>query len=183
MRRLLVVGSFVLCVLPLARAAEQTVLGNALIIRNPGSPTKQKVSASGKESPGGASLVGDPTANGAVVTITANGATPSEETYTLPVGTSATTGKPFWTGDPTRGFKYRDPRGENGPVKNAQITRSSTAFQIKVMANGKLGPIALVPPNPGSSGCVLFTIPGGDSYSVQFASGRVTNKGATLFKV
>src|SRR5262249_15227758 len=39
------------------------------------------------------------------------------------------------------------------------------------------------PPDPGMSACVLFTIVGGDSYSVQFANGKFTNKGSVLFKV
>jgi acetyl esterase/lipase len=182
-RQLLLVGSFVLSILPVARAADQTVLGSALTLKDPGAPAKRKITVAAKESPSDDSLVGDPTTNGATVTITANGATPSAETYALPAGTSPTRPKPFWTGDPVKGFKYSDPTGENGPVKGAQIKRTGAGFQIKITIDGKLGPIAVAPPNPGSDGCVLLAITGGDSYSVQFASGQVTNKGAALFKV
>jgi acetyl esterase/lipase len=41
----------------------------------------------------------------------------------------------------------------------------------------------VVPPAPGSDGCVLLAIVGGDSYSIEFASGTLTNDGAELFKV
>ena len=152
-------------------------------MKNPSTPDKRKVIVKAKEAASDDTLVGDPVTNGATVTITANGATPSEETYTLPAGTSPTSLKPFWSGDAVKGFKYRDADGENGPVKSALIKLRNGVFQIKVTVDGKQGPVAVVPPNPGSDGCVLLTIAGGDSYSVQFASGQVTNKGAVLFKV
>ena len=79
----------------------------------------------------------------------------------LPTGTSPTNLKPFWTGDAVKGFKYSDSKGENGPVKSALIKLASGVFQIKVAVDGKLGPVDVVPPNPGSDGCVLFTISGG----------------------
>src|SRR5262249_25817199 len=41
----------------------------------------------------------------------------------------------------------------------------------------------VLPPNLGTDGCALLTLNGGDSYSVQFDSGVVSNKGAALFKV
>ena len=28
------------------------------------------------------------------------------------------TGKPFWSGDATKGFKYKDAKGENGLVRD-----------------------------------------------------------------
>jgi acetyl esterase/lipase len=176
MRRLLLGGLLVLPGLVVAHAADQTVLGSALIVKNPSTAAKRKITVKAKETESDDTLVGDPAANGATVTVTVNGATPSVETYTLPAGVG-------WSGDPVKGFKYGDARGENGPVKNAQIKLKGGAFQIKVGIVGKLGPVAVVPPDPGSDGCVLFTIVGGDSYSVQFASGQVTNKGAVLFKV
>ena len=181
--RLLLVASFVLSVLTVARAADQTVLGSALTVKDPGASAKRKITVTAKESATDDSLVGDPTAGGATVTITANGASPSAETYTLPAGTTPTHPKPFWTGDAVKGFRYSDSKGENGPVRGAQIKRAGSTFQITIAVDGNLGPIAVVPPNPGSDGCVLLTIVGGDSYSVQFASGQVTNKGAALFKV
>jgi acetyl esterase/lipase len=183
MRHLLVVGMLVLPALTAAEAAEQTVRGSALIVKNPSTAAKRKVVVKAKETASDSTLVGDPVMNGATVSITVNGASPSADTYDLPAGVSPSTLKPFWTGDAFKGFKYKDPQGENGPVKSAQITSKGAVFQIKITVDGKLGPVAVVPPNPGSDGCVLLTITGGDSYSVQFVPGQVTNQGATLFKV
>jgi predicted esterase len=181
--RLLLVGSYVILMLAVADAADQTVLGRSLVVKDPSSATKRKITVKAKETGSDDSLVGDPVANGATVTITLDGMTPGVETYGLPAGTSPTTHKPFWSGDPLRGLKYGDPKGDNGAVKSAQLKLKGGVFQIKVVIDGKLGPVALVPPNPGSDGCVLLAITGGDSYSVQFASGQVTNGGAALFKV
>src|SRR6185369_8686661 len=46
-----------------------------------------------------------------------------------------------------------------------------------------LGPVTVVPPAFGTDGCVLVALGGGDTYSVEFASGDVSNDGAVLFKV
>ena len=165
-------------------AADQTVLGNSLVVKNPSTPDKRKITAKGKESGTDDSIVGNPVANGATLTITLGGGSPSNESYPVPTGTSGLTGKPFWSGDPTKGVKYKDPKGENGPVKGAQIKKSASGvFQLKIAIDGKLGAVGVVPPNPGTDGCVLFEITGGDSYSVQFANGQLTNHQTVLFKV
>ena len=181
--RLLLVALLVLPALPLAHAADQTVLGNQLVVKNPSAPEKRKVTVKGKESASDNTIVGDPVANGATVTITANGANPTEETYAMPAGTSPSSSKPYWSGDLVKGFKYRDSKGENGPVKVAQLKLKGGVFQIKVVVDGKLAPVGIVPPAPGSDGCALLTIVGGDSYSVLFADGTLTNQGAILFKI
>jgi poly(3-hydroxybutyrate) depolymerase len=183
MRRVLLAGLLVLPTLPVAHAADQTVRGHQLILKDPSTPERRKITVRAKETASDDTLVGDPVANGATATITANGATPSGETYALPAGTSAATRKAFWSGDPSKGFRYRDPKGENGPVRLAEIRLRKGVFQIKVVVDGRLGPVAVVPPNPGSDGCALLTILGGDSYSVQFADGELANRGAVLFKV
>ena len=183
MRRLPILGFFVLSAFAVADAADWTVRGSSLIVKSPSTTVKRKIIVKAKESASDATLAGDPLANGATVTVTANGANPSEETYDLPAGTSPTRLKPFWSGDASKGFKYGDSKGENGPVKRALIKLKGGVFQIKVTIDGKLGPVAVVPPTPGSDGCVLFTIVGGDSYSVKFASGTVINDGGELFKV
>jgi predicted esterase len=171
--RALLVCSMVLSVLPVARAADQTVLGRSLTVKDPSTPDKRVVVVKARETPTDDTLVGDPVANGATVTITLDGSTPSADTFALPAGTSLITGKPFWSGDVTKGFTYRDPKGENGPVKSARIERRGTSFQIGVAAYGKLAAVALVPPGLGT-GCVLLTIGMGDSYSVRFANGTST---------
>jgi predicted esterase len=180
-RHALLACSLVLSMLPVVRAADQTVLGRVLTVKNPSTVDKRTVTVKAREADTDDTIVGDPVADGASVTITLEGPFPSADTFTLPAGTSAITGKPFWSGSATKGFAYRDPKGENGPVKSANLKRKGTTFRIDVAAAGKLGPIALVPPGPGS-GCVLVTIGDGDSYSVAFTSGTRTST-PTYFKV
>jgi hypothetical protein len=167
-----------------AQAADQTVLGSSLMVKDAGVATKRKIVLKAKEDATDNTVVGDPAASGATLTITANGASSSSETYTLTGGTSPTTGKPFWTGDAASGFSYKDSKGENGPVKKARIVKTSSGqFQISAVLTSKVASIAVVPPNDGDNGCALLTLGGGDSYSVRFADGKVTNKGTQLFKV
>ena len=81
-----------------------------------------------------------------VLTITANGTSSSSETYQLPAAS--------WSGDATKGYKYKDAAGANGPVKVAKIKKSAGGvFQIKAVISGKIGPISVVPPNDGTSAC------------------------------
>ena len=167
-----------------AHAADQTIRGNQLLVKDPSTADKRKVVTKAKETTSPNTIVGNPATSGATLQIRANGGTPSSQTYSLPTGISGITGKPFWTGDATKGFKYKDPKGENGPVKIAQIKKTgSGTFQIKAVITAKVSPVTVVPPNDGTDGCVLFTITGGDSYSVLFADGVVTNKGPKQFKI
>lgn len=166
-------------------AADQTILGTQLLVKDPSTAEKRKVIGKAKEKASPDTLVGDPTVDGATLTVRAEGATSTEQSFALPQGTS-TKGKPFWTGSATAGFKYKDPKGENGPVKLAKIKKSGRGvFTIKFTALGKLGSVSVAPPDPGDGGCVLLELIGGDSYSVRFApgDGKVTNKDAKLFKV
>ncbi|MEO8603197.1 MAG: hypothetical protein ABI629_11530 [bacterium] len=183
MRRLILV-SFLLFSLPLAaRAADQTILGKQISLKNPSTPEKRKILVKASETASPNTLVGDPTVTGATLLIGVYGSTASAETYTLSAGLNLA-GKPFWKGDATKGFKYADKKGENGPVKAAQIKKTAKGvFKIKAIISGKTGTVSVVPPNVGTDACALFSISGGDSYSVRFADGDVKNKGATQFKV
>jgi acetyl esterase/lipase len=183
MHRLLLAGLLVLPALPLAHAADQTVLGSQFVLKNPSTPDRRKITVKAKEKASDDTIVGDPLTSGATVTITAKGASPSEQTYPLPAAVNPTTGKATWTGDLAKGFKYRDSKGYFGPAKVVQIKLKGGVFQIKVTIDGKLGQVDVAPPQPGSEGCALLTIVGGDSYSVAFSTGEVTNDGAVLFKV
>jgi len=180
---LLLLGVLSLPLLPVAHAADQTVLGNVFVVKDSGTPAKRKITVKAKETATDNTLVGDPTTGGATVTITASGVTPSSQKFTLPAGVSPTNQKPFWTGDGVKGFKYKDAKAENGPVKSAQIKLKGATFQIALTIDGKGGQVDVVPPNPGSAGCAFLTIGGGDGYSISFTTGQVTNKGASLFKV
>ncbi len=183
MRRLLyaAVVSFVLT--PSAHAAEQTILGKQLQVKNPGVAAKRKVAIKAKEAGSSNTIVGDPTLDGAQLTVEVVGTSTRRATYNLPTGLDAK-GKPFWKGDAIKGFKYKDKAGLNGPVKIVQIKKNNKGvFQIKAAVDGKLGSVTLLPPNSGTRACALLTINGGDSYSVRFADGDVLNKGEKLFKV
>ncbi len=167
-----------------AHAADQTILGSILLVKNPSTPDKRKVVGKAKETGSPNTIVGDPVVSGATLTVTANGAVPTSQTFTLPVGTSST-GKAFWSGSAAKGFKYTDAKGDNGPVKRVQIKRTGGGvFRIVALVIGKLGALTVTPPNPGTDGCMLLALGGGDSYSVRFgADGRVVNNGGALFKV
>jgi hypothetical protein len=186
MRTTLAVG-VVSCVLVAggARAVDQTILGNGLTVRNPGSPDKRRVTGKAKEKGSPNTIVGNPVLSGGTLTVTADGGTPTTQTIVLPQGTSSS-GKPYWTGDAVKGFKYRNPKGELGiPVKLAQIKKSpSGTFTVKALLSGKFAPLVVTPPNPGTEGCVRLALTGGDTYHVRFAAGDgiVTNKGAVLYR-
>jgi len=169
-----------------AHAADQTILGNQLQVKNPSTPDKRKVVVKAKEKLSPNTIVGNPVASGASLSVVANSALPGvPQVFALPQGTSGITGKPFWSGDAVKGFKYKDSKGEQSAVKSVQIKKTSSGnFSIKVTASGKLGLITVTPPNPGLSGCAALILTGGDSYSVAFKAGDglVTNKGSTLYK-
>jgi hypothetical protein len=194
-----------------ANAADQTILGRSLIVKNPGSPDKRKVTGAAKEVGSSATIVGDPTvvhgsaggailgsaggallgsAGGAVLTVIADGDHPTTQFFALKQGKSST-GKPFWRVSgpagstiPT-GFKYKDPDGKQGPVKVVLIKKTTSGvFSIKAVIRGKNGTINVVPPNLGTDGFVTLFLAHGDRYCVKYgADGDVINNGGRLFKV
>ncbi len=187
MRRVVTGVALLLGLLAVAASASQTILGKSFVVKDP-SPgvdaTKRKVVALGKELASPDTVVGDPVANGATIEIIANGASPTSQVFTLPAGA-------YWTVI-TSGFKYVDKLGVNGPVKVALIKKApSGVFLVKAVIVGLLGPgpqphITVLPPNAGTDGGMIFTIPGGDSYCVAFggaAAGLVVNSTNKVFKV
>jgi len=173
------VAALVLALVPtLARpvsAADQTVRGKQLVVKNPGAPGKRVIVVVAKEKASPNTIVGDPRQAGAALTITVDGDTPSAQTFELPAGAS-------WSGDAIKGFAYKDPKGAHGPVKALKLNRKKGVFTLAASVQSKRGPVSVVPPNAGTGGCVLVAIEGGDSYSVLFA-GTVKNKSTKLFKV
>ena len=158
-------------------AADQTILGKQLQVKDPKpgiDATKRRVLAQGKEKGSPNTIVGDPTVAGATLTVFANGTTASNQTFSLPAA--------LWTAVKA-GFNYKDARLTMGPVKMAAITVAKGTFQLKAVVSGKAGGISVVPPNDGTDGCVLLIIGGGDSYSVRFADGVISNQGPKEFKV
>jgi len=166
------------------------VLGRAVTIKDPkpgegGDPSKRKIVVTAKEPASNDALDAVTLArNGALVTITTFGATPTTQTFSLPAP---------WTLLGTTGAKYGDKHGVNGPVKSAVVKRSSSGvFELRVTISGKVSgdvsqpQVLVVPPNPGSGARLVLQIDGGPSYCVGFggaADGQVVNKGALVFKV
>ena len=185
MKRTTLAFGMICLVAGFAWAADQQILGNSNIVKNPSTPDKRKVTIKAKEKASPNTIVGTPTMTGGTLQIVLSGGSPNSQFFALPTGISPTTGKPFWSGTTLKGFKYKDPKGDNGAIKTVQIKKSSSGgFSIKAVALGKLGVVTLVPPNPGTSSCMVLGLGGGDTYSVVFGPGDgiVTNKGATLYK-
>jgi hypothetical protein len=180
---------FVAIALAAPAFADQVVLGKSFLVRDPdpnGAPDRRSVVIIAKEPGTDDTLVGDPIANGASVYVTANGASSTSQTFTLPAGAYQTGGFGWKAiGMPVTGYVYKDPKGLQGPVKSALIRiEPKNTFIIKVTIKGALGPgpqphIAVVPPSPGSDARLWFTINGGGgAYCVSFggdAGGQVTN--------
>jgi len=163
-------------------AAEQTILGSQLVVKDPGVATRRSVTSSGREPASSNTIIGDPTAGGGVLEVMVNGSASSAQRFVLPQGLSMT-GQPFWSAVGTSGFLYRDGKGQNGPVKRVKIQRTSSGnFSISVAVNAKFGTVNVVPPNPGTDGCVALTLGGGDRYSIAFGvQSLVKNNGTKLF--
>jgi hypothetical protein len=180
----------------MAYGANQTILGKALTVKDPSAgadPAKRSIKGSAKEKASSAPLSADPTlagsAGGAFLDIFANGNTPATSTaqeFSLPQKVSST-GQPFWSKIGSTGFRYKDAKGEQGPVKSVLIKKSASgAFSIKVKLTGKSGTINVIPPDPGVSGCMALKIPqavaSGDRYSVQFGvESKIKNVDAKVF--
>ena len=184
-RRVLAAAALVGFGMSVAHAVDQTILGDTLQVKNPSTPAKRKVVAKAKEKASSNTIVGDPTVGGAALTVRANGGTPSSQTFNLPVGTSPTTGKPFWSGDSVKGFKYKDPTLANGAVKVASIKKTpSGVFLIKAVIQGKGSEaITVVPGNPTASYATNFALGAGDSYCSGSGSATPQPNDDKTFKV
>ena len=152
------------------RAADQTVLGKQLIVG--GTAGARKVVLRAQEAGSDDAIVGDPRVGGATLRVSTYGAAPSAQVFTLP--------GERWSATSPPGFSYDD---ATGPVKRARLKLSRGTFRLKAVIDGPPASVSLVPPNDGTGACALLAIDGGDSYSVRFGDGRVTNKGARSFKV
>jgi hypothetical protein len=177
-RRTRAIGSAILvaCAASVAYGADQTILGQSFLAKDSGQPSRRKVLVKAKEPASSNTIVGDPTTAGATLAVRANGGTPTVQTFTLPASN--------WSGDATRGFKYKDAAGAAGAIKLVKVKRSRNGkFLLKALATGKNGTVLVVPPDPGTDACALLTIVGGDSYSVRFGpDSQITNKDGRLFR-
>lgn len=187
LRSIAIAAGLGIAIAAVAFGAEQTIKGKGLTIKDASSgldPAKRKITGKAAEKSSPNVLTGDPVAGGATLEVQANGSNPTSQTFVLNQGISST-GRPFWSAAGTTGFKYKDSRGDQGPVKSAQIKRSPGGnFTLKVSLTGRNGTINVVPPNPGTDGCLALTLGGGgDRYSVKFGpESQVKNSGKKLFK-
>lgn len=165
-----------------AWSADQTIRGRQLIVADldPADSARRIVLASAVELESQDTVIGDPTAAGSValLEVVADGATPSAQVFPLPQGT-ASSGRSFWRAGGRAGFVYRDPLGEQGPVRSVLIRASTgagggTTFKISAAILGANGLLDVVPPNPGSAAFITLTLPGGDRYCVQFGAESVS---------
>ena len=149
---------------------DQLVLGSKLLVKDPkpgSDPTRRKVLATARERRSSEALVGDPTLAGATLEVIANGTNGTRQTLSLLPGLSGK-GKPFWR-SAASGFTYSDPQAEQGPVKKLTLRRSAGGtFSIKALLLGRIAPLDVTPPAPGTNGYLLLTIAGGDRYCVQY---------------
>jgi hypothetical protein len=179
MRRSIVVLLAMCLDVAAGHAATQTVLGSQLLVSDPKpgvDATKRKISGHGKEKMSDDTIVGDPTAAGATLMVYLTGAATAGQAFPMPAA--------FWRRT-SIGFTYKDGGGTHGPVTTARIARSASGtFRMKVVALGKNGEISLVPPNPGTSGCVRLALGDGDTYDLLFPpapNATVTRNDATAF--
>src|SRR5439155_108386 len=128
-----------------------------------GDATRRKIVVTARERASSDVLLGDPTVAGATLRIVAHGTTDSAQTYGLPAG-------PAWRriGSPPSGYRYSAPNGP-GAVRTLLVKRTAAGtFGMKIALLGRLGPIDVVPPDVGTEGGILITIPGGGAYCVDF---------------
>jgi hypothetical protein len=171
------------------RAADQLVLGEAFVLVNRGGPELRTAVATADERNAPATIVGDPTlagsAGGAILTLIANGDSPSSQDFVLPQGTTSS-GKPFWR-VMGGGFRYDDVDGEQGPVTAVRIKRTSGGrFTIESAVLGQNGPVEVVPPNPGTDAFMTLKLglapEAGDRYCVQYGpESDIRNDGPFFF--
>ena len=168
-------------------AGAVAVFADKLVVKNRGTSASRKIVATAGPRDLGIFIYGSPDypGGGATLTIIANGANPTMQTFSLPQGTG-TNGNPFWrfvAAGGGGGYLYEDPRGEQGPVTTALVKSTANLSgtyrdTIKVVLRGKNGQIDVVPPNPGTDAFVTLEIWSGPIYCLKYgADGVVSNAG------
>lgn len=160
-----------------ARAAETLALGKSFVAKDPSFGVineKRRVSAKGQTPADGVAIFVDPTVDGATLTVETND---GAQTFTLPGA--------GWS--PIRnGFGYTDADGEFGATKRLTAkTNSQGVLTLKVSLSGAHGPLAVLPPDPGTEAAVGLAI-AGETYCIHFggvAGGVISNDGNRKFRV
>lgn len=148
-----------LVVAGLVHAAEQSIPGAKLLVQSPSTnPALRKVLVQAK---GQAALpVGDPTVAGATLRIATQGGTPADQTFDLPSA--------GWRRVGTTGFKY-GAGAAGGAVRTVLLKRGANGIAtLKILLQGKGGPLDVVPPAPGDEAAVVLAIGATDVFCVSF---------------
>ena len=179
MRAVTVAAVVVLAIHGLARAAQQTVPGKIVVVKNASNdPAGRKLLY--KTSDGPASLhglVGDPTQPpGARMKVRLGS---NAQCFAMPAGN--------WHAVGATGYRYQDIVGAYGAVTLAQVKRTrSGVFQIKVLMSGKHGAIDVVP-FQGADLDTNLSLAAGDEYCAAFGDfpggGMVVSDGPKVYKV
>lgn len=180
---LLALAAFGVSLAASSQASDQTILGRAIVLKDPSTPEKRRIRIRAREYASPNSIVGDPTVSGATLILTFEGTNRSSETFRLQQGMAAN-GEPLWSGDAVRGYRYLDALGVNGPIRFVRIVKTpGGAFLIKIRGNGKRKPLLVTPPNPGTESCAFLKLGDGDSYSVRFGvqDGEIGNVGGVRY--
>ncbi len=153
------VAAALLAVAGLVQAAEQSLPGAKLLVQDPSAnPALRKVLLQAKGP--GALPLGDPTVAGAVLRIVTQGGTPADQTFDLPSA--------GWKRLGTTGFKYGS-GATGGAVRTVLLKRGANGIvTLKVLVQGKGGPLAVVPPAPGDEAVAVLGIGATDALCVSF---------------
>jgi endonuclease/exonuclease/phosphatase family metal-dependent hydrolase len=173
-----------------ALAADRTIAGKRLTVVDPdaGDSSRRSVTATAREDDSPESVAGDPTLalgmGGAVLELVANGANPSWQLFGLAQGVSSS-GRPFWRPVPAGGYRYRDRRGEQGPVRAVRIGKNRAgAFLLRAKLRAGNATVDVVPPDPGTDGLVALSLSVGDRYCAQYGpESQNRNHGARRWSV
>jgi len=166
-----------------AIAADRTVLGKKLLVRDPDGtePRRVTVVLARERNTDVPAIVGDPTADGAILRVTTGGANPTDAFYGLNAAD--------WRATPT-GFVFRAGQSETDPVLRAILKRSSGGVALmKVVLRGNVGTrdLDVVPPNPSTMASVVLSVSnGGDRYCASYggaAGGTVVRDDDTQLKI
>ena len=132
-------------------------------------------------------LSGDPVRLGAMLTVAVSGSGTDHQTVALPAIRSVK-GSAGWRVRRRRAavgqgaFVYRDPKRQLGPVTFFRLARGARAMRLDLRMGGPT--VTLRPPDPGTAGGLVVTLPPGDPYCVAFggtAGGPVRANTATRF--
>jgi hypothetical protein len=162
------------------------IRGKSIVVQNPNTddPSKRKITVVASESASVTLDLATLLANGAILTVSAEG---PQQLYTQSFSLPGP-----WIPIGTTGARYSDKSGVNGPVQSVRLSRTTAGgAKLKIKILGKLGPgegphLTVVPPNPGTAAEVRLQVNGGETYCVGFggdAGGSVVNKGPFLFRV